>query len=205
VQPFRADWLDGVVSERWSEIGRRGALALVIGNTRALWPTVLDALLADAALLGDPHPIDRYTERSIAAALAAVSTDHAIRWAHQPPFVPIQRLAERAGLARLAPSRISTHPRFGPWIALRAVAVLDADGPLGPPPRLPSPCDACAHACEPALARALGAADDWRLWVAVRDSCPLGAEHRYSEEQIHYHYTKDVRVLRDAVRRRRNA
>jgi methylmalonic aciduria homocystinuria type C protein len=67
-----------------------------------------------------------------------------------------------------------------------------------------NPCDACPRACGPALERAL-AGDDWRLWLAVRDACPLGAEHRYSEEQVRYHYTKDVDALRAAVLGRRGA
>ena len=30
-----------------------------------------------------------------------------------------------------------------------------------------------------------------RLWLAVRDVCPLGTAHRYSPAQISYHYDKD--------------
>ena len=39
----------------------------------------------------------------------------------------------------------------------------------------------------------------WRPWLAVRDACPLGREHRYSEQQVAYHYTKDAKWLREAV------
>lgn len=50
----------------------------------------------------------------------------------------------------------------------------------------------------PALDAALGA-EDWRRWLAVRDACPVGRAHRYSDAQIAYHYTKDRGVLRDAL------
>ena len=42
---------------------------------------------------------------------------------------------------------------------------------------------------------------DWRLWLAVRDACPLGREHRYDDDQLRYHYTKDVAALRSAITR----
>jgi cyanocobalamin reductase (cyanide-eliminating) / alkylcobalamin dealkylase len=33
-------------------------------------------------------------------------------------------------------------------------------------------------------------ADTWRAWLAVRDACPVGREHRYGDDQIAYHYAK---------------
>lgn len=33
-------------------------------------------------------------------------------------------------------------------------------------------------------------------WIAVRDACPIGREHRYPEDQLRYHYTKDRSLLR---------
>lgn len=208
VQPLAVDWFNGVVSEeqRLPDFGRTECLALVIGNTRALWPPFVAALHDDAALRGDSNPIHRYAERSIGSVIEAAGHRFAVRWSHgPPPFVPMQRLAQIAGLAYLAPGRTCVHPRFGPWIGLRAVVVLDVEGPPGPPPRMVNPCDACPRACEPALLRAIAGGDDWRLWLAVRDACPLGVEHRYSEEQVHYHYTKDVDALRAAVFGRRGA
>jgi methylmalonic aciduria homocystinuria type C protein len=42
---------------------------------------------------------------------------------------------------------------------------------------------------------------DVRLaWAALRDCVQLGAEHRYSEAQLVYHYTKDKAVLLQAMR-----
>jgi len=36
----------------------------------------------------------------------------------------------------------------------------------------------------------------WRNWVAARAACPVGAEHRFSEAQLRYHYTQDRAALR---------
>jgi len=154
------------------------------------------------------HPLDRYAATVITAAVAqAVGADGpatALRFAPEPPprRVAMQRLAEVAGLAALAPSHLAIHPIYGPWFGLRAAIVVDVDGP---PPRPPvtRACD-CAHGCAPALDQALAAGpprdgaelrERWRLWLAVRDACPVGRAHRYGEEQLTYHYTGDRSLL----------
>jgi methylmalonic aciduria homocystinuria type C protein len=111
-----------------------------------------------------------------------------VRFAHIPEYLPIQRTAEQAGLARLSRTHLSIHPVYGPWIGLRALATFEMEGPPTPP--LPAdPCEGCATRCQAALDAAV-AARDWRLWLAVRDACNVGRDWRYSEDQIAYHYTK---------------
>lgn len=171
---------------RLPDFGRARALAIVVGNTRALWPR----FLASGQRL-----LDDYVMAAVRASIDP-GVAHEIRWAHEvPATVAIQRAAAIAGLAYLAPSHLCVHPEYGPWIALRAVVVLDADGP----PRAPAiaaPCD-CARGCGPAFERALAAGEPrsteelrerWRLWLGVRDGCPVGRAHRYSEDQILFHY-----------------
>lgn len=68
-----------------------------------------------------------------------------IYWSHAPSddlvggpgFLPLQRLADCIGLAYLDPiSHLCLHPKFGPWLSMRAVLVFDgvtytgAQGPL---------------------------------------------------------------------------
>jgi methylmalonic aciduria homocystinuria type C protein len=108
--------------------------------------------------------------------------------------VAIQRLADEAGLAWLSPSHLCVHPTFGPWIALRAAIVIDVPAPPTTGAMAPL-CDCDAH-CLPKLQAALEAGEatsadvtqHWQHWVAMRDACPVGREHRYSDEQIAYHY-----------------
>jgi methylmalonic aciduria homocystinuria type C protein len=121
-------------------------------------------------------------------------------------MVAVQRLADLSGLARLAASKLSIHPLYGPWVAFRAVAVLDIRGPSGSAPGAAPACDACEASCLPAFRRArdvwmshaTGEAG-WRAWLAVRESCPVGREYRYCDAQIEYHYTKDRAILRRAL------
>ncbi len=182
---------------RLPDLGRPRALVIVLGNTRALWPHVRVAASTDR------NPVDEHVARVVTAAVDAAlqtSTRREIRFSPEPPprRVAMQRLAHVAGLAWLAPSHVCVHPTFGPWIALRAAVIVDVDAPPARPP-LPPPCD-CATGCQPALDRALAAGpprdatelrERWRLWLAVRDACPVGREHRYSDDQIRYHYTGD--------------
>jgi methylmalonic aciduria homocystinuria type C protein len=187
--------------------GRENARAIVIGNTRGLWEHVQVGT-------------DAYVERAVRAAFPAA--EH--RWAHQvPATIAIQRAAVIAGLAWLSPSHLCVHPEYGPWIALRAVVVLDEPAPPARP-RVPPPCD-CARGCGEAYARAIAAGvprstaelrggasrrghrDEgvgsaerepatWRLWLAVRDACPVGRAWRYADDQIAYHYAGEIPPLR---------
>jgi methylmalonic aciduria homocystinuria type C protein len=111
----------------------------------------------------------------------------------------------------LAPSHLSVHPTFGPWIALRAVAIVAVEGPPGPPPAPLNPCVDCERHCMAAYRRAVAVAgeaaashaavsDYWTEWLAVRDACPTGRSHRYGDAQVRYHYTKDRTVLRAIAR-----
>jgi methylmalonic aciduria homocystinuria type C protein len=186
--------IDDALIERFD---RPRALGLVIGNTRALWPRFLDALAADPALRAEADPLDRYTERSLRAAVADARA--AIYFAHAPTprgYVPMQALAVRAGLAALSPTGLCVHPIYGPWIALRAFIAVDADGPVDAAP-IAQPCD-CTDRCAPLRAaldlRAARFAPDehgWQAWLAMRDACPIGRAHRYGDDQIAYHYTRD--------------
>ena len=211
VQPFQVGWYNAAVDPayRLPDLGRPHALGVLIGNTRKLWPRFRAALRFEPALRGAPDPIERYASARVLAALRPLAEHWEVRWAHDPPprRVAMQRLAHLSGLAYLAPSFLNVHPLYGPWIALRAAVVVDTAGPSGPPPSLPHPCRECAHACQPAFAQAVatlrdrdaaasGLGDAWRRWLAVRDACPLGREHRYSDEQIGYHYRGDRTVLK---------
>lgn len=152
---------------------------VLIGNTRALWPRF------EAARRDEPDALDRYTERTLEAAV----TDARVFFAHRMydgAFIPFQQLAVVSGFAALAPSRLLVHPVHGPWFALRALVIFEGErGPVRTPIAQPCRCDGrCERAVEEALADPLA----WPRWVAVRDACALRAQ-RYSDEQVRFHYT----------------
>lgn len=210
IQPLAVGWYNACVEGalRLEDFGVSAHLAVIIGNTRAVWPRFSDAVRRDPELLSLEHPLQAYTERCITRAVEGVGVPASLRWSHDTGerLVAMQRLAHVAGLAHLSESHLSVHPTYGPWIGLRAVVSFRAPGPLGPPPELRDPCGGCRDRCLPAFERALAAAhgrltkdnarDHWRLWLACRDACPTGREHRYGDAQIHYHYLKDSEQLR---------
>ena len=200
VQPFATSW--------WTEeptlpaFGDRGSLAVVVANSGALWPKLCDALRREPSRIdASEHIVDVWAVESVEAAARATAIDHRILWAHAlgAEAVPIQRIAQVAGLAWLSPANLSIHPRFGPWIGLRAVVIFDLPIPDTVRPRVDDPCGHCDQACLPAFTAAREGPAGWRSWLAIRDACPLGREHRYSEDQIAYHYTKDRDILRSAA------
>lgn len=154
---------------------RRGIL---IANTRVLWPVVRAAARPGA------HPVDDHVERTIERVFPGARIYYSHR-TYGEGFLPFQKLAVATGLGALSKGGLVIHPVYGPWLALRAVVLVD--GVPVSRAEIPNPC-VCDGSCETALARALDGGD-WRAWLAVREACSL-REHHYSDQQIRYHYTK---------------
>jgi methylmalonic aciduria homocystinuria type C protein len=192
------------VQQRLDDFGRSRALGLLVGNTRALWPRFDEARATAAELRLAAQPLDQYVVSSVTGASSLLSERrHRAYFSHvtEPHALPIQRLAELTGFAALSPSHLAIHALHGPWFALRAVVVVDIEGPgqgLSTPRR---PCLGCPAPCVAALERACAvsgpvldgssiarhAAD----WIAVRDACPVGRASRYGDAQLRYHYGID--------------
>lgn len=85
--------------------GRKGALALIIGNTHALWGPFVKAYRSRNDLQAHTDPLNAYIEGAISGVLSAVSIGHAIRYAHDSgeKVVAIQKLPEFRALPHTAP------------------------------------------------------------------------------------------------------
>ena len=184
-----------------------GRAAVLVGNTRALWPPFVDWLRADPTRADGRNPLDAFVAERLAGALRAVMTPVA------QLVLPYERgapdfvgLAEHAGLLRRGASGLGVHPVYGPWVALRALVVhaTPASERLAPVARPTAPCQHCDSACGPAFAALkrpgteaeFRAPGTWEAWAEARAACPTGAEHRYSADQLRYHYTHDHEILR---------
>jgi methylmalonic aciduria homocystinuria type C protein len=184
-------------------LGHEGPCGIVLGNSRAFWPKFLEALRESESLRECEHPLNAYVTAAIGRLVQALPVACKVRWAHssEPSPVAMQRASMIAGLAHTSPSYLSIHPEHGPWIGLRAVLVLDADWASGEPVRAPDPCTPCPKPCLEALGLAVAASKNapvgkkvssrWKLWLAVRDACPLGRSSRYPDDQCEYHYRSD--------------
>lgn len=185
-------------SFRLPNFGLTQPLGLVIAHGAALWQVLLAAVHDDEQLRASPHPLDEYTERVVVELQHATAHPSAAFFSHHTdPVIPIQRIADVAGLAGISPSHLSVHPRVGPWLGLRAVVVFAEQHTPEPGAVFERPCERCSEPCIVPFQRAVAApARAWPAWLAVRDSCPVGREARYDELQIRYHYTKDRSLLR---------
>lgn len=203
VQPFGVAHYNAAATptERLEDFGQPNALGVLLGNTRQLWPAFTRAYAAEPEISEAAQPLDTYAVSRLSAAVAgATSLRSQLVFSHvtAPRAFPIQRLAERVGLAALSPSHLVIHPLYGPWLALRAVAVIDVEGPRAAPLPPARPCQTCSAPCMPALEHAVSVSGNHlssaaiaahaAAWIAVRDACPIGPAARYGENQLRYHY-----------------
>jgi len=192
---------------------RDNPLGILIGNTLAIWPHFLAHVRAEPDLSRHEHPLDTWVERSIRSALDQMGANATPYFAHHKylrGYLPLQHFAQQLGALALSPSHLSVHPEYGPWLALRALIVLDleaddgaASGGVFPPAT--EPCASCAAPCRAPfelaaqnsspLEGAQRVVGHWQQWLRVRDACPQGRPFRYSDEQISYHYARDRRAL----------
>jgi epoxyqueuosine reductase QueG len=148
--------------------------------------------------------------RALARALVAQDGAFAVRFPFaSAPLLPMQRLGRAAGLPAPGPLGLQIHPRFGPWWAYRAFAVLTVA--LPEEPTVDSPCEGCPAPCTsvcPGQAVATGgfvlgrciarrlADEGCHLSCAARLRCPVGAAEAYPPEQLGYHMAASLRHLR---------
>ncbi len=181
---------------------------VLIGNAGPrLWASVKAAAPAAA------DPIDEFSIRSVAQWFAAHFGDlphH--RLYPGEALVDLQGLGELAGWHHPTPFKVGIQQRWGTWFAYR-VALL-ADTALAPTEarRGASPCDTCRDTpCIPACPAGAMAGGEFSLASCIayrrqpasrcaatcvaRLSCPVGAEHRYAEEQIRHGYSNSLKMI----------
>lgn len=197
-------------SAQIDNLGSPQNTALLIGNTKAIWKPFIEHLKNVPDALSSSDPLDDYVEQCLGASLRVTRAEHHIRFAHRPEpnYISVQTLAEESGLAWTSPSRLSIHPRYGPWIALRAVIVFTEKMEHKATPSIQA-CTSCEQTCAPLFAKLRTKVSednerlvvpDWQQWLELRDACPIGQSHRYSSDQIRYHYTKDRAHLEGVVK-----
>jgi len=212
VAPMQVGWYNArePAETRLPEPVGPGSLALVLGNTRAMWDPFVASLRRKPRRLLTLAPLDSYVARAVGDAVAGVDPAPSAHLAHGPGSrsFSIQRAAAGSGLFDLAPCHLTIHPEVGLWFGLRAVLVFALPGPAQPIGQQPSPCHSCREKpCLPLLRRALKGRDmptgsirkAWKPWLAMRDACPVGRRHRYGPDQVRYHYTVRRRHLLRAL------
>lgn len=130
-------------------------------------------------------------------------------------LLPLQQLGELAGLSHPSPLGIGINAEYGLWFAYRTAFLTNYQLPVNQSPVTQSPCSTCAgkpciHTCP---AGAVSDPGRFRIHPCAtfrlsRDStcadrclarlaCPIAPQHRYTLEQIQYHYRYSLTEVRE--------
>ncbi len=191
---------------RSDELAPNARAIIVVGSGGPLlWEAFIAALRAEPKRLsGEAHPLDAFVEREVIEADAVLGSLER-RWffaaATAKPSLDFRLLGQLAGLGSRSRLGLLLNPEYGPWLGLRAACFVNAS--LKPSPRARELCAACAAPCVVSCAGDAMTTGIFNLTACVRfhqvsdacertchtrAACPIGAQHRYSAEEITYHY-----------------
>jgi len=168
---------------------------------------------------GATDPIDFFSVDRVVQWLtkAAPELRYEIIYPNSQQVVPLQALGELAGWHHASPFRIGINQIWGSWFAYRVAVLADTGFMPTTSMALGSPCHSCSDkpclsGC-PADALAdsklsLQRCVDYRLQEGSsckrqclsRLACPVATEHRYTLEQIKYHYGRSLQSIEDYYR-----
>lgn len=154
---------------------------------------------------GGENPLDRWSKaviEPVAQHLGATAY-----FPSDPPWQPFQQWAMRAEGLQPSPLGILIHPQYGLWHGYRGALGFDRELAATIPASQSHPCDHCpgkhclsscpANAiladgfqmvpCRTHLKTRQGEAGCLSTGCIARNACPVGTEHRYPVEQLHFH------------------
>lgn len=130
-----------------------------------------------------------------------------------PAPIGLQQLGHLAGWHHDSPFKVGVNKHWGSWYAYRAVVLTDSAFTPTLNTDLQSPCTNCtekfcitacpAGACDRdfELMKCINfrkqPASPCRNQCLARLACPAGAEHRYSDAQVHYHYSVSMKTIEE--------
>lgn len=210
------DEITASISEHVPDLSRFKQLIIFGHGGTRMWESVQRSEFTDSEFSDSDHPIDSFSvdivNRYFADACSGNSVE--ILYPHSSRIVPLQKLGTLAGWHHASPFRVGINAEWGSWFAYRAVVLADTEFEVTPKMDAPSPCDSCEEkpcitACPAdALAGNHGSLQpciDYRLTddsrckarCFSRLACPVAVEHRYSMEQINYHYSRSMQTIED--------
>lgn len=161
------------------------------------------------------NPIDSYCQQIVSRVAEQFFPDHLLKQLYPgPTCVPLQTLGRHFGWHGDSPLGLGVNGLWGPWSAYRAMFVTTCVLPDTAPVAWGAVCahcesQSCVAAC-PADALTMQGLPDMQACTiyrvqggsrcdascAARVACPVGQEHRYSEEQLAYHHQDALAGLR---------
>lgn len=182
-------------------------LLLLAHAGRRLWK-----VLKNTGINSD-NPIDDYSKQIVETYFQTQLPAHRYQILYPgPSAIGLRKLGELAGWHHDSPFRVGINSEWGSWFAYRAVVLCDTHFQPSTKITTESPCLKCSQkpcisAC-PANALEEGSLvlnkcityrkqpeSQCKLTCLSRVACPVAAHHRYSEEQINYHYGVSMKTI----------
>jgi len=199
------------ITEHALDLSSFKQLILLGHGGRRMWESLQHSEFADA-----DHPVDHFSVDLVQRYFAEACRGRRYRIIYpcSKQLVPLQKLGELAGWHHASPFRVGVNEYWGSWFAYRAVVVADTEFVVTSRLSAPSPCEACSD--KPCVsgcpANALSGNEgslkpcvDYRLAehslckdrCFSRMACPVASEHRYTMEQVNYHYTRSMQTIEE--------
>lgn len=174
-------------------------LGMLIANSKAIWPhfqrwhRALEQPIA--------NPFDQFIAEQLQSALdeANIKPNDIYYVQDMTRLVAFQRLAQTTGICMFDNDiHLCVHEKYGPWFGLRALLVLEEQGPQCERPTAPvivldeEEIKASVKCMEAALA-----GEGWQMWAQMRQCISYGKKYAYSKSQLEYHHSKNQQILYD--------
>ena len=214
VQEFNTKWYNQIKPKQLKKLPEKipnGSYAILIGNSKAIWPKFLEFFKKNPTL---EDPLDNYVKKVTFEIMEETITreDYVCYFScdtSTEKLVAFQKLSHVSGTSVLIdPIHLCIHENFGVWFALRAAIVFPNIDPqvvdMPTPLSLPISPEEIQQASE-ILGKAIAASQSkekeaWKIWVEMRDTISYQREYRYDWAQIVYHYTKSKADLKKSCK-----
>ncbi|MFZ6747903.1 hypothetical protein [Undibacterium sp. Ren11W] len=202
-----------VLFERCPQAREYRQLILIGHAGTKFWTALQVSLQSDFSQI-DAHPVDDFTVEKVREFMQTEAADQAYQIVYPGAYtISLQELGKLAGWHHPSPFMVGINAEFGPWFAYRAVILANSNFPTSKALVSASPCDSCSEqACISNCPPQALEGGEFHLLKCVqyrqqadskckdtclaRLSCPVGSEHRYSEQQMQYHYGRSMQVIK---------
>lgn len=162
----------------------------------------------------DQHPVDDFTVSKVHAFMQTENpqTEYTLLYPGAC-LLNLQELGQLAGWHHASPFMVGINASFGSWFAYRAVILANTDLPVTAQHQSAPPCQRCEEKiCIRICPAAALTVDSYDLQKCLhyrqqenslcevnciaRWSCPEAPEHRYTREQMQYHYGCSIKMIK---------
>ena len=196
------------LQQQCADLGQYRQLILLGHGGRTMWQQ-----LQQSDIQSD-NPVDDYSIQCVQQFFAHEQPQQQYKIVYPGDYrIGLQQLGDLAGWHHPSPFWVGVNHHWGSWYAYRIVVLADSDFHITPTVQSQSPCETCADKPCISICPAEAVSEkyfdvkqcsSYRLQndsncshqCLSRLRCPVGKEHRYSREQIEYHYGVSYQTIK---------